>query len=44
MLIAFEVGSNWQIWAWSTEGSRAKAHGVLPIEQTGHSKYPLSTT
>ena len=36
--------SNRQIWPWSTEWSRAKAHRVLPRERTGHSKHPLSTT
>ena len=44
MFIAFEVGLSWQIWAWNTEGSRAKANRVLPRERTGDSKYPLSTT
>ena len=29
--------SNRQIWPWSTEWSRAKAHRVLPKERTGHS-------
>ena len=33
-----------QIWPWSTERSRAKAHRVLPREHTGHSKHPLPTT
>ena len=36
--------SNSQIWHWSTEWSRAKAHRVLPRERTGHSKHPLPTT
>ena len=39
--------NNWgnrQIWPWSTEWSRAKAHRVLPREHTGHSKHPLLTT
>ena len=36
--------SNSQIWPWSTEWSRAKAHRVLPRERTGHSKHPLPTT
>ena len=36
--------SNRQIWPWSTEWSRAKAHRVLPREHTGHSKHPLPTT
>ena len=27
--------SNWQIWSWSTEWSRAKANRVLPREHTG---------
>ena len=36
--------SNRQIWAWSTEWSRAKANRVLPRERTGHSKHPLPTT
>ena len=35
--------SNRQIWPWSTEWSRAKAHRVLPRERTGHSKHPLPT-
>ena len=35
---------NTQIWPWSTEWSRAKAHRVLPREHTGHSKHPLPTT
>ena len=35
---------NRQIWPWNTEGSRAKAHRVLPRECTGHSKHPLPTT
>jgi len=36
--------SNRQIWPWSTEGSRAKANGVLPREHTGHKKHSLPTT
>ena len=36
--------SNRQIWPWNAEGSRAKTNTVLPIEYTGHSKHPLSTT
>ena len=36
--------SNRQIWPWSTEWSRAKAHRVLPREGTGHSKHPLPNT
>ena len=36
--------SNRQIWPWSTEWRRAKAHRVLPKECTGHSKHPFSTT
>ena len=36
--------SNRQIWPWSMEWSRAKAHTVLPRECTGHSKHPLQTT
>ena len=36
--------SNRQIWPWSTEWSRAKAHRVLPRECNGHSKHPLPTT
>ena len=36
--------SNRQIWPWSTERSRAKAHRVLPRDSTGHSKHPLPTT
>ena len=36
--------SNRQIWPWSTEWSRAKAHRVLLRELTGHRKYPLPTT
>ena len=35
--------SNWQIWPWSTEWSRAKDKTVLPRECTGHNKYPLPT-
>ena len=33
--------SNRQIWACSTEWSRAKTHRVLPRECTGHSKHTL---
>ena len=33
--------SNWQIWPWSTERSRAKANRVLQRECTGHSRHPL---
>ena len=29
--------SNWQIWPWNTEWSKAKANRVLPRERTGHS-------
>ena len=36
--------SNWQIWTWSTKGSRVKANRVLPGERTGHSKHRLSRT
>ena len=36
--------SNREIWPWSIEWSRAKAHRVLPRECTGHSKHPLLTT
>ena len=36
--------SNRQIWACSTEWSRAKANSVLPRERTGYSKHPLPTT
>ena len=36
--------SNWQIWPWSTEWSRANANRVLPRECTGHSKHPLPRT
>ena len=36
--------SNRQIWPWSTELNRAKAHRVLPREFTGHSKQPLLKT
>ena len=36
--------SNKQIWLWSTEWSRAKAHRVLPRECICHSKHPLPTT
>ena len=36
--------SNKQIWPWSTEWSREKAHRVLPRERTGHRKHPLPTT
>ena len=39
-----DTWSNRQIWPWSTEWSRAKAHRVLPGELTGHSKHPLPTT
>ena len=35
---------NRQIWPWSTEWSKAKAHRVLPRKCTGHSKHPLPTT
>ena len=33
--------SNKQIWPWSTEWSREKAHRVLPRERASHSKHPL---
>ena len=36
--------SNWQIWPWKTEWSRAKTNGVLPRKCTGHNKHPLPTT
>ena len=36
--------SNRQIWAWSTQWSRAKANRILPRECTGHCKHPLPTT
>ena len=36
--------SNRQIWPWSTEWSRAKAHRVLQRECTDHTKHPLPTT
>ena len=36
--------SNWQIWPWSTEWSRAKDNRVVPRKHTGHSKHPLPTT
>ena len=36
-------GNNRQIWAWSTERSRAKANRVLPRNRTGHSKHLLPT-
>ena len=39
-----DTWSNRQIWPWSTEWSRTKAHRVLPREYTGHSKHPLPTT
>ena len=38
------LGSNRQIWPWSTERSRAKANRVLLREHTGHSKHLLSVT
>ena len=38
------IWSNRQIWPWNTEGSRAKAHRVLPRECIGHSKHLLPTT
>ena len=38
------IGSNRQIWPWSTRWSRAKANRVLTREHTGHSKHPLPTT
>ena len=38
------IGSNRQIWPWSTELSREKASRVLTRELTGHSKHPLPTT
>ena len=38
------LGSNRQIWPWSTKWSRAKASRVLPRERIGHSKHPLLTT
>ena len=36
--------NNRQIWPWSSEWSRAKAHRVLPRECTDHGKHPLQTT
>ena len=39
-----DTWSNRQIWAWSTEWSRAKADRVLPRECTGHSKHPIPAT
>ena len=36
--------SNWQIWPWSIEWSRAKSNRVMPRECTGHNKHPLPTT
>ena len=39
-----DIWSNRQVWAWSTDWSRAKANRVLPRECTGHSKHPLLTT
>ena len=36
--------SNWQIWPWSTEWSRAKVNRVLPRECTGHSKLSSNNT
>ena len=38
------IWSNWQIWPWSMEWSRAKSNRVLPRECTGHSKHPLLKT
>ena len=35
--------SNRQIWPWSTEWSRAKAHRVLPRERNDHRKHCLPT-
>ena len=35
--------SNWQIWPWNVEWSRAKNNRVLPRKCTGHSKHPLLT-
>ena len=35
---------NRQILLWNTDLSRSKAHRVLPIEYTGHSKHTLPTT
>ena len=35
---------NRQILLWNTDLSRSKAHRVLPIEHTGHSKHTLPTT
>ena len=39
-----DTWSNRQIWPWGTEWSRAKAHGALPREHTGHSKHLFPTT
>ena len=39
-----DTWSNKQIWPWSTNWSRVKAHRVLPSERTGHRKHPLPTT
>ena len=36
--------SNRQIWPWSTEWSRTKAHRIFPREHIGHRKHPLPTT
>ena len=36
--------SNRQIWPWSTEWSKAKAHIILPREHTDQSKHPLPAT
>ena len=36
--------SNWQIWCWSTEWSRAKVNRVLSRKRTGYSEHPLPTT
>jgi len=39
-----DTWSNRQIWPWSTNQSRAKAHTVLPREHTGHRKHPFPKT
>ena len=39
-----DTWNNRQVWAWSTEWSRAKAKRVFPRACTGHSKHSLPTT
>jgi len=37
-----DTWSNRQVWPWSTKGRRAKANTVMPREDIGQSKHPLT--